>query len=606
MKTRSLGGHMGMLTGAAVAAAALAGLAPGVAWSQLRVATWNITRYEGGRVADIQNTVYGQFDPPGAAPVQQFIPDIILAQEIFGASGSSGAGPAAAPGPGISAFVNALNSVPGGPTDWVAAPFLLNSVNHSSSNSPPSMFYRSSKVELVFPVTRLTTGTGSCDTCPPRDTLRYRVRLIGYPEATAAQTDIFLYNSHYKAGSTTTDQTRRAPEAQRIRNDIEALSFAFPQAHIIHGGDFNTQSSSQQNMQILLGSNDLNQIFDPINRLGSWNNSGAFSLVHTQDPAGGGGMDDRLDILFVSAALRDGAGLDYNGSATAPYSSSTWNDPNHSYRAWGNDGTSFNTALRTVNNSFVGQGIAQSIINTATTAGGHIPVYLDLRLPARMLAQGVIDLGDVPQGSPATALIQVANTDPQLLERYSRNGQFAAFQALSASIDQYPAGFSGPSGPFVVVAGAPVTRQVTLDTSEPGFKSGVIVINGNGVPSSLAVQVVANVTPVGPAPCSPVDIADSSGLSAVNGGGPDGLIDDNDIAAFLVALTFAEADPSVVPVIDIADAVGLSRHDGGGPDGVVDGNDVIAFLNLFAAGCAETIRPATERGIDAAGQGIRF
>lgn len=587
MKTRSHGGNRGLVAGALMAGAALAGLAPGVAWSQLRVATWNITRYEGGRVADIQNTVYGQFDPPGAAPVQQFLPDIILAQEIFGASGSSGAGPAAAPGPGISAFVNALNSVPGGPTDWVAAPYLLNSVNHSSSNSPPSMFYRSSKVQLVFPVTRLATGTGSCGTCPPRDTLRYRVRLIGYPEGAAAETDIFLYNSHYKAGSTTTDQARRAPEAQRIISDIEALSFAFPRAHIIHGGDFNTQTSSQQNMQILLASNDLNQVFDPINRLGTWNNSSAFSLVHTQDPAGGGGMDDRFDILFVSAALRDGLGLDYNGSATAPYSSSTWNDPNHSYRAWGNDGTSFNTALRTVNNSFVGQSIAQSIINTATTAGGHIPVYLDLRLPARMLAQSVIDLGDVPQGAPATALVEVANTDQELLERYDRDVPFAAFQALTATIDQYPAGFSGPSGSFVILAGSPVTREITLDTSTPGFKSGVIVINGNGVPSSLAVQVVANVTPVGPAGCSPADIADGFGQTTLSGGGPDGSLDVADLFAYLDAFEESLSDPRFVALADIADGFGQTSNGGGGPDGSVDVADLFAYLDLFASGCPE-------------------
>ena len=61
-----------------------------------------------------------------------------------------------------------------------------------------------------------------------------------------------------------------------------------------------------------------------------------------------------------------------------PYSTTTWNDPNQSYRVWGNDGTSFNKSLTIAGNAEVGASIAQSLVNDATPAGGHLPVFLDL------------------------------------------------------------------------------------------------------------------------------------------------------------------------------------------------------------------------------------
>ncbi|MBC8135660.1 MAG: PEP-CTERM sorting domain-containing protein [Fibrella sp.] len=89
-------------------------------------------------------------------------------------------------------------------------------------------------------------------------------------------------------------------------------------------------------------------------------------------------MDDRFDVLLTSGNLGDGVGLDYLGSFGTPYSTTTWNDLNHSYRAWGNDGSSFNAVLNTTSNAMVGNSIATSLRNTATN-GGHLPVFLDLR-----------------------------------------------------------------------------------------------------------------------------------------------------------------------------------------------------------------------------------
>jgi hypothetical protein len=184
-------------------------------------------------------------------------------------------------------------------------------------------------------------------------------------------------------------------EAQRIRDDAEALPSGW---HFLLGGDFNIQSSFQSAYQELVGSqaNNDGRFTDPIKTPGSWNNTSTYRIVHTQDPVGAGGMDDRHDQILVSSGLVDGAGADYIGDPDTAYSTTTWDDPSHSYRSWGNDGTSFNVAMTITGNQMVGTTIAQALANTAA-GGGHLPVFLDLRVPPCLgdfECNGQIDLAD--------------------------------------------------------------------------------------------------------------------------------------------------------------------------------------------------------------------
>jgi hypothetical protein len=73
------------------------------------------------------------------------------------------------------------------------------------------------------------------------------------------------------------------------------------------------------------------QAFDSADRPGNWHASAAFVDVFTQAPAQspppgltGGGLDDRFDFELLTAALFDGAGLEY-----AP----------GTYHAFGNNGS---------------------------------------------------------------------------------------------------------------------------------------------------------------------------------------------------------------------------------------------------------------------------
>ena len=82
----------------AIAAATILASAAGIANAQLRVVTWNISVYNGGRVADIQTVCYGT-NPANGLSMR---PDIILAQEFVSASA-------------LTTFVSALNTAPGSP-----------------------------------------------------------------------------------------------------------------------------------------------------------------------------------------------------------------------------------------------------------------------------------------------------------------------------------------------------------------------------------------------------------------------------------------------------------------------------------------------------------
>lgn len=338
----------------------------------------------------------------------------------------------------------------------MAAPFV------NGADTDAAFFYRSSKVDFVA-MTVVSVGS-SATTNHPRNIIRYDIRPKGYT------TTMALYSSHMKSGAMSPDPERRLIESQKIRDDAEALPADWT---FILGGDFNIPSGTEAAYQELVGSqiNNEGRFFDPINRSGNWGVSSQ-AVLHTQDPAGAGGMDDRFDQLLLSTEFFDGQGLEYIGNRNIPYSLSTWNDPNHSYRAWGNDGTSWNTTLRITNNSMVGAVIAQALFDSAN-GQGHLPVFLDLRVPPKVGTTGSLSFGKVLQGSkPVFRNLDVANTADTGL--WTTSG----ISNLNYSI-QVPSGFLGTVSAATAAAGATNTHEIVMDTRTPGFKTGNITVQTN-------------------------------------------------------------------------------------------------------------------------------
>ena len=525
--------------------------------AQLRVANWNVTTYSSGRQAEFRTALFG-VAPSG----EQFAPDILITQEMLNQTN----------------FRTVLNGHPGGPTDYAAA---INGVTTENS-----LFYRTSKVSPIGLTLSLSAGNGTCDTCPPRSNQRYLVRLAGYNAPATAGTgpELYLYSSHMKAGSSSVDQARRLTEATRLRTDTNALPAG---AQFILGGDFNTQSSSQAAYQTLIGGSVIGRFFDPIASPGSWNNNCTFKWVFTQDQATGssGGIDDRLDFLLISDALKNGSGFDYIGLTTKNYNTwcaanNTWDDPDHSYRSWGNDGFICNADMRTVGNSMVGTAIAQALALSALTTG-HLPVYFDLKLPPRVTLPVIVNLGDVAAGSvTASSVVVTNNADVRLFAKQPLTNAARAFDALNYSFTTVPpsvviAGGNGPHALQVVnqaALPAPAvlaTRTHDLTFTAPQSTGPVAVtltlLNNSDRPS-LTIQLLANVVTVS---CSIADLVGGDGNPPA-----DGSVDGNDFTAFLNAFAASDA---------LGDIVG---GDGNPPaDGSVDGNDFTAFLNAFAVAC---------------------
>ena len=483
----------------------------------LRVVTWNISNYAGGRQVDLTTSIYGVFEG------RSMDPDVLVVQEFISQSA-------------VDTMLGILNNAQASPGDWAAAPFV------NGPDTDGAMFYRTSKVEFlgltILPADPGTTGA-------PRDVQRYDIGLVGYA---APASQIAIYNSHMKAGSSSSDQARRLIEAQKIRTNAETLDL---DVNIMLVGDFNIQSSNQAAYQHLIATiaNYGKQFADPIGTPGSWNNNFAFRFVHTQDPIGAGGMDDRHDQILVDPSFGDGVGLEYRGAFGVPYSTTTWDDPNHSYRSWGNDGTSFDLALRTVGNTMVGEAIAIALRNVATS-GGHLPVFADFIVPGKIFADTVIDLGSIPVGSVVQGTLNVGNGGNVALWGPTGVG------SINYVFDADP-GIVLAAGPFADEAGGTLNEHefaFELAVDHPGgpVSAEVRVISDDVDQPVVTIVIQANVL----AGCSPADLAL-----------PFGVID------FFDAMVFLQAFSSNDPLADLND------------DGEFNFFDAQLFLQAFAEGC---------------------
>jgi hypothetical protein len=260
---------------------------------------------------------------------------------------------------------------------------------------------------------------------------------------------------------------------------------------------------------------------------------------------GGTGMDDRYDQILISPELCDGVGIDYIGEAGTPFSNTTWNDPNHSYRAVGNDGTTFNQPIATTTNAFVGPDIARSI-QTLGKDAGHVPVYLDLRMPPKLGADIVLDLGQVRPGQEITLPVWHAGdialwgqSGLSALEvELTDSGPGVEFRPATQTIA--PGGRGSFSGRVAAAPGSvpgPLQGSIILESSDPDRSFLFIFVRGTLLPAC---------------------VADVTG---------DGQVDSGDLSAFIAAFLTqsASADLSF--------------------DGQVDSGDLSIFIEAFVGGC---------------------
>lgn len=445
------------------------------ALGQLRVATWNVTNFTStetaARKAAFQTAIFGSYQG------RSMNPDVLVAQELHGSAG-------------VNSFLAMLNAAPGQSGQWAAAtPFL------TTGDSDSAFFYRINKVQFQG----LANIAGD-----PRSTQRYDFKLLGYDASSTTNPLMSLYSSHLKSGTATggTDESRRLLEARNIRTDAATQSAAG--RNVLIGGDFNIGTSNDDSYRALIDASTTNnsgatvtggRFHDPINSsftsggaTVTWNNNNAYRFIHTQDPYGAGGMDDRMDFILTGGTMRDGKGLEYVGSTTAAYSTTTWDDPNHSYRAWGNDGTSFNSTINTTSNAMVGNTIAAAIRDSVgnsnpNNVGGHLPIFLDLKLPADLkVAQSSLNFGTVTVGSTSQLSLDISNAVDAAIWGAS------AAQNSTFTLSLSGTGFSLPTG-ATLGTGQSVSKLISMDTTAAGIRNAILLVTDNATGQQRSVTL---------------------------------------------------------------------------------------------------------------------
>lgn len=295
---------------------------------------------------------------------------------------------------GVNLVRDKLNTLYAGDPDYVYASIGV------LSNSDSGAVYNTQSVIFL--------GQDRVTTAGPRDTARYHFGLVGY---TNSESQFYIYNSHLKAGSDSSDKNTRFYEVEDIRDDSNGLG---PDAKIIYAGDMNlygnysSPSYTEPAWGEFVSSGD-GQAFDPINRVGNWHNYIIFQDVHTQNPGlnfVGGGMDDRFDFQLVTAPMQNGEGFSYIGPNAGDCPAGE-----ESYHAFGNDGSHYwfsgNGRVST------GSAAPYDILQKLETVSDHLPVVADYQVPAKMDAW-IVDSVPAPRvlskGAAYTVEVHVENT----------------------------------------------------------------------------------------------------------------------------------------------------------------------------------------------------
>ncbi len=376
----------------------------------VRVCTYNILNFPGSdRVDDFR------------LALEDVDADVLVVQEILSQTG-------------VNMFLNdVLEEI--APGEYVAGPFV------NGPDTDNALFYKPAVVELVSHQ-EIATAL--------RNISEYVLRPVGY---SAPESEFCTYSLHLKAGTSSSDLSKRLAEATILRNHLNATPTG---SNLIAAGDYNIRSSSESAYQKLIGSEASNngRLKDPIGRPGHWNNNSAFADIHTQSTrttqfGGGatGGLDDRYDQILISYPLDDGEGMDFIPGSQVSY---------------GNDGLHFNMAINDAVNYAVGQEIADALHQ----ASDHLPLYADFQIPAKIDAPTALDFGDAIVGT--ARLLPLELTNPAVPPADELDYEFSV-----------PSGFGGPTGPFEMEPGETVDHDISMDTSAAGDRIGVLVITSD-------------------------------------------------------------------------------------------------------------------------------
>ncbi len=401
----------------ALALVVLATLAAVPTAHALRVVNYNITNYPGLNLAGRQPHFRTVLATLGA--------DVVVVQEMQSQAG-------------VDSFrTNVLNVIE--PGQWSSVTFV------NGNDTDNALFYKPSKVQFL----------GGWAWYPSATLLRlvncYRLKPVGYAAGSA---ELRIYSQHLKASQGF--ETDRLNEAIGIRDSMNSVP---PGTHSILMGDFNIYTGTEPAFTKLRESQADNdgRLYDPLNApLITWNTA-SLSAIHTQSPCltcpGGfatGGLDDRFDMFLPTYNLNDAEGLDLLVAT---------------YKPVGNDGLHYNLNITDPPTIPEGAAFATALWNSSD----HLPIRVDIQLPAKMTLPASLAFGSVLVGAAATQNLAVSN--PALVPADELNYALAP-----------DPGFTAPGGMFAANAGAPNNNHaIGMSTASVGTKSGTLTVNSDDV-----------------------------------------------------------------------------------------------------------------------------
>ncbi len=418
-----------------------------VASAQVRVVTWNLARLNGDPVAieEVLATL-AEDDRPGFAVA----PAAMVFQEVT--SGS------------LAEVESLVENAAAPGVEYVRATY-TSSPSEDGAGGAVALFYRSDLLSEIASGHRdIATGAG-------RDSDRWQMRLVGYPESIGT---LWIYGAHLKASNDAASREARLAGAEALRADMQSLPAG---SRTMLVGDLNLYSNTEEAYLALLAPGAAS-LTDPLGS-GSWSGGGN-AIKHSQSPrdvsAGGlvgGAMDDRFDFQLVAASLVDGEGLDLIGGT---------------YRSVGNDGNHFDVAINAGNNSYFPGEIARSnaLADALFDASDHLPVAADLRLPGVLVASVDDAIGRVIRGTPMPVEVRVSNNAPAE----------TSFASLPIEVEVVAIdGATGTETVFAPLSPGIAAAEVWLDTSSAGEIEVLIEARASGQVANavFALQAIAEV-----------------------------------------------------------------------------------------------------------------
>lgn len=257
-----------------------------------------------------------------------------------------------------------------GTTKYKRANFVFNSSGFNDLNN--GFFYNSEKVNLIMQ-DEVANST--------RDFGHYKV--VGNDPNLAIHKDSLIldfFSGHLKAGSSSTDVTRRGNDVDYLRTYVDIKTNGFN----IFGGDLNLYTDQEIAYQTLCYSGKY-PFYDPIQSEGNWSDNSNFKNTFTQSTrafgttaiecGATGGIDDRFDFILISDSVNNSQKIHYI---------------NNSYTALGNDGGLFNQSINDLSNN---SGVPADILNTLYYMSDHLPVLMKLAInyPGGNVKDGVLE-----------------------------------------------------------------------------------------------------------------------------------------------------------------------------------------------------------------------